>query len=572
MNTGDRWWEAAADGSARFSQAALPIGGLGALLRVRCVATGGVWGRVGRWYGGAPMDRLLRPAAALAVAATIPFAAACGGGSGGDPSADPAAIVPARAAVYIEANLKPGDDVTELAKKLSGEDDPGGAIKSAIEKEARETDKDFKYADDIEPWLGDKVGIFLPRVQVNGDSPAGLVAPTKDADKAKEFLERELRSEGEDGEKPQVVERTHRDTKYLVDTSDDEGVAIVDDYAVFGSDAAIKGALDAQDGESLAESSEYEKARDAVKDDRVGFMYVRLSQIFSSLGQQGAAARQVFSGLGETIAVGLDGDPSSIRVESAALGTEGGGGATSPGKVLADLPASAWLAAGVSDVGGRIDKAIEQFSQLGALGGQNPEQLLDQLEARLGIDPRRDLAAWLGDVGIFAFGDSPAEIGGGLVATTKDAGATRRSIPRIARFLEQAADVRSRPLSRGGIDTGVTLQSPGLPLPVHMALTDDERFIVVVTDAALAQTLQKTDALGDSKPFQDASGKLGEGLEPSLFVNFGPLAALVEASGAGGGGESADRAKKALERLTTLVAGAKQEGDTTRGRVVVGVK
>src|SRR5687767_10120402 len=135
--------------------------------------------------------RLLRPAAALAAAATLPLAA-CGGGSGGDPNADPAAVVPAGAAVYFEANLKPGDDITELAKKLSGEEDPGGALKSAIEKEARETDKDFSFSDDVDPWLGDRIGVFVPRVAATGDTPAALIAPTEDADKAKEFLEEEL--------------------------------------------------------------------------------------------------------------------------------------------------------------------------------------------------------------------------------------------------------------------------------------------------------------------------------------------------------------------------------------------
>ena len=514
--------------------------------------------------------RLLRPAAAaLAAAATVSVLAACGGGSGGDPAADPAAVVPAGAAVYFETNLKPGEDVEELAKKLSGEDDPGGAIKRAIEKEARETDKDFKFSEDVDPWLGERLGVFVPRVQA-GDSPAAIIAPTEDADKAKEFLEAELRSPGEDGEKPQVVERTHRDTKYLVDTTDDEGVAIVDDYAVFGSDAAIKGALDASEGESLAESSEYEKARDAVESDQVGFVYLRLSQIFSSLGPQGAAARQVFKGFGDTIAVGLNGDPSTITVESAALGVSEGGGPAGPGEVLPQLPANAWVAAGVADVGARITQAIEQFSQLGALGGQDPEQLLDQLEAQLGIDPRRDLAAWMGDVGFFAFGDTPAEIGGGMVATVKDAGAARKALPRITRFLRQVADVRTQPLSQGGVDSGVTLSSPQLPLPVHLALTDDDRFVVAVTDAALEEALDASEPLGESAAFKEAAGKL-EGLEPSLFLDFAPLVELLDATGQGSDPTVA-RLRKGLERLTTLIAGAKLEGDASRGRVIVGVK
>jgi uncharacterized protein DUF3352 len=528
------------------------------------------WGIVGRWYGLAPMPRILRSAAALAVAATIPALAACGGGgSSGDASADPAAIVPARAAVYVEANLKPGDDITELAKKLSGEEDPGGALKRALEKSARDTNPDFKYSEDVEPWLGDRIGFFVPRVQT-GDSPVGLVAPTKDPDKAKEALENELRKPGKGEPKPQIVERSHGGTKYIVDTAKDDGVAIVDDYAVFGGDEAIKGVIDARKGESLAETAEYDKARKAVEEDGAGFAYLRLSQLFSGLGSQGAAASQALSGLGDTIAVGLDGDANSLRLASAALGAKGGGAAAGPGKVFGELPADSWFAAGASDVGGRIKQVIQQFTQLGALGGQDPEQLLDQLERRLGIDPRRDLANWLGDIGVFAGGETLTEVGGGLIASTKNAAAARRAIPRLARFVAKVGNVRATPERRGGIDVGFKLRAPGLPLPIHMALTDDERFILAVTDAAFARALHKTDPLGESKPYTEAAANL-EGFEPAVFMNFPSLAKLLDATGQGSDPNVA-KVRKALDQLTTLIAGSKREGDTTRGKLVVGVK
>lgn len=512
-------------------------------------------------------SRLTAPLVATSVLAL----AACGG-SGGDPSADPAALVPAGSAVYVEATLKPDDDAKELAKKISGEEDPGAAFKRWFEKEVADENPGFKFSEDIDPWLGERVGIFVPRVSPGADTAAGAIFATEDADQAEEKLEEILR-QGDGGQKPRVETRTHRDTEYFVDASDQDAAGIVDDYAVVGNDAAVKAVIDqaAGDSDSLADTSEYEKAREAVESDGLGFVYVRLSQVFSSLGPQGAAARQVLGGLGETIAIGLDGDESKIEVESAALGVDGEAAATGAGEIMGELPASAWLAAGAADVGARIEQAIEQFSQLGALGGQDPQQLLDQIEAQLGIDPRRDLAAWMGDVGFFAFGDTLGEAGAGLIAASKDPAATRRAIPRLARFVSAAAGMRARPLERGGIDTGVTLTSPELPVPVHMALTDDERFIAAVTDPALAQALQKTDPLGETQPFKDASSSLGDDIEPQLFVNFAPLAGFAE--GVGAGGEPAGRQLvEALKKLTTLAAGSKREGDVSRGRLVVGVK
>jgi hypothetical protein len=513
------------------------------------------------------------PLVVALLALLVAFAAGCGDESSGDPGADPAAVVPARAPVYAEANLKPDDDIIELAKKLSGKDDPGAELKRLFEESTRENDPDFKFSEDVEPWLGERIGVFISDLRgADGDPPVAVVVPTKDSEKAKATLEAELREQDKGEAKPQVVERTHRDRKYLVDTAEDQAVVIIDDYAITGNDAAVKAAIDAREGEALAESGEYEQARDAVEEDGVGFAYVRLSQIFSGLGPQGAVLSQALQGVGDTIGIGVDGDESSIAVEAASLGAEDSGGPSGPGEVLATLPGDSWAAIGFADVGGRIDKAIEQLSQLGALGGQDPEQVLEQLERELGIDVRRDLASWLGDAGLFVMGDSPASVGGGLVAASKDAAATRRSIPKLARFLAATAQVRVAPLRRDGVDTGVTLRSAEVPLPIHMVLTDDERFVVAVTDRALDAVLAGGESLGDSATFKDAADSLDDGLEPAVFANFDPIVSLIQASGVAGSNPNADQVIKALERLTTLVAGSSRDGDTLRGRVVIGVK
>ena len=572
MNAGVSRWEAVSDGTGRYAGRALQVVPLGGLLRLRCVWRTSRWGVVERWYVPPPMPLSARALAAPLFVVLALVLSACGG-SGGDPSADPAAVVPPGTAVYIEARFKLDDDQKELAKKLSGEEDPGAAFKRWFEKEAAEENPGFKFSEDVDPWLGERGAIFVPKVAVGGDSTVGAIMSTKDADEAEKALERTLREGDAGGEKPRVTTRKHRDVEYFVDTSDDDAAGVIEDYAVVGNDAALKAVIDqaAGDADPLADTSEYKKARDSVGGDGAAFVYVRLSQLFSALGPQGAAARQAFGGLGETFAVGLDGDESKIELDSAALGAEGAAAGAGPGEVLPTLPSSAWLAAGVADLGERLQETIDQFTQLGALGGQDPEKLLDQIEAQLGIDPRRDVAAWMGDVGLFVFGDKPQEAGGGLVAQAKDADAARRALPRLARFAATFAGARVRELSRGGVDTGVTLTSPQLPIPIHMALTDDDRFILAVTDGALAQTLRETDPLGESQPFKDAGASLGEGFQQQMFMNFAPIAELLEASGSASDPEAA-KLQEALAKLSTAAAGAKREGDVARGRLVVGVK
>src|SRR5688572_15375985 len=100
------------------------------------------------------MNRLLITTS-LAVAA---IAAGCGG-SGGDPDADPASIVPARAPVYLEATIDPegetADEIKALSQKLAGTDKPGAELIRLFEREVNEDGGSFKWSEDIEPWIGD---------------------------------------------------------------------------------------------------------------------------------------------------------------------------------------------------------------------------------------------------------------------------------------------------------------------------------------------------------------------------------------------------------------------------------
>jgi Protein of unknown function (DUF3352) len=505
--------------------------------------------------------------------AVLALAAGCGG-SGGDPDADPASIVPARAPVYLEATLDPDDDVRAVARKLAGTDDPGGELQKLFERAVNEGGGDFSWKDDVEPWIGDRVGIFVTSVTASASSPdaeAALVAPTDDPDKAQEFLEREL-AERESGEPaPKVADRKHRDVEYKVDTAGDNAVAIVEDFAVTGTERAVRGAIDAAEGDALSDADAYKQARDQVSDEGVAFGYVRLSALVGALGPQGAALRPLLGQAGETIGIALDASDDALRVETASLGVRGGGGAAAgPGEVLAGLPGDAWLAAGVSDIGGQIDRALRQFGQLGAFGGIDLEQILGQIKQQTGIDVREDLISWMGDGGLFVRGGSLSEIGGALVVKSSDPARTERVIPRLGRFLEQVAEARVSPLRRSGVDAGVTLRFEQVPLPIHLAAAGDQ-FVVAVTDGALDAALDPGRPLSESPAFKQAGEQLGDGIAPAFFLDVAPVRALLDETGALEGAD-AKRAREVLDRLTGIAAGGKREDDVQRGRLVVGVK
>lgn len=513
------------------------------------------------------MKRRHLPVPLLAAAAV---AVGCGGESG-SPDADPAAIAPASSAVYVEIPLNLDDErsaeVKALSQKLLGIADPFAEIQKQLDDDGPTGGKSWE---DVEKIVGDRVGIFFTTLGDRGQEPQGaIVAPTDDPDKAWEELKKPS-----DGEK--LVDRKHKDVEYKVEEggSDPTAYALVSDYAVIGSESGVKATIDASEGEGLDGVDAFEKARDQVEDEALGFGYLRFEQLLTAAGPEAAALKPLLGQLGEATAFSVDAEDSTIEVEAAQIGVKGAAaGAGDPGSVLPTLPGDAWMAAGVADVGGQIDQMLQQIGQLGAFGGFDLDQVLQQVQQAFGIDVRKDLAAWMGDAGIFVRGTSMNDIGGGLVVQSKDPAATKAVVPKLQKFIRAAAsgDARVSALRESGVDAGFTVRAKDLPLPIHVAAAGD-KFIVAVTDAALKAALSPSGTFGDSPAYKDAAAKLGDDIKPSLVLDPAPVASLLDGLGLKQQGPEAAKVLEVLGKLSTIAAGGKREGDTTTAELVVGVK
>jgi hypothetical protein len=516
----------------------------------------------------------------LATAGAAALAVGCGGSSSGAADADPAAVVPANAPLYVEAALKPdgetSDEIKALGKKLAGIDDPGAELIRQFEREVNEDGgPKFSWKEDVEPWVGDRVGFFLSSFDAqDGEGEGALVAATSDADKAKKTLEKALAEKEEGDPAPKVEERKQGDVTYKVDTVGDNAVAIVDDYAVVGTEGGVKAAIDAAAGEGLEEADAFAKARDQVEDEAVGFAFIRFEQLLAAAGPQGAALKPFLGQFGESMVVALDTEDDAIQVETAQLGVKGNGaaGAGDPGAVLPTLPGDAWAAIGVKDVGAQFEQGLQQVGQLGAFGGFDLDEVLGQIEQAFGLDVRRDLISWMGDAGVFAQGTDLSNIGGALVVQSKDPAKTKAVIPKLEKFVRSATtgQARVRALDAPGVDAGFTVRADEVPLPIHVAAAGD-KFVVALTDNALQAALKPSGTLADSPAYKDAASKLDDGIKPAAFVNVAPVASLIEGVGAGSDPDVA-KVLDVLKKLSTIAAGSQKEGDIVRGRAVVGVK
>lgn len=512
--------------------------------------------------------KILRRALLPAVAVLAAAVSGCGGSSSGSAGdLDPASRVPASSPFYAEVVVRPDDkqrgDVAAVARKVLGTDDPGGEIVKLIDRSAKDGNEDVTYARDIEPWLGDRVGIAVTALR--GDkADAVVVVASKDDEKASAAL---AKAKGD------FVDREYKGIKYRFDREDDSAQAVVDHAVLAGTEAGLKAAIDAGEGDALSEADKLKTARDKLDDERLGLVYADveglLRAVSSSTGadpQTAALLQAVRGSLPRTLAAGLDVNADTISVDAVSIGTPKSASTGASGaKALAALPASAWFGAGVGDIGASLNSSLDQLANGGGLSGVGVEALLGQVQQATGLDLRRDVLGWMGDAGVFVAGASVADLHGGLIVQSKDAAATRRTLDKLGPLLTASgADVR--PLTAGSVDAGYTIRDPGAP-PIYLALAG-ERFVIAVGPKALREATASGGAtLGSSAEFSAAAPKLGGGVQPSFFLSIQQITQLL-ASEAGSQPEF-QQAKRYLDAFGAVVAGAKDEGGgVTRARIV----
>jgi hypothetical protein len=508
-----------------------------------------------------------RAGAALAACAALAVGVSACGESSGNAGADPAALIPGGTSLYLEATVKPDGDqkaqVEAFLKKVMRTNDPGAQIKKLIDEGLK--DDNATYDEDIKPWLGDKAGLFV--ASYKGEGQFAFVAASSDPDKGGDALKK-----GEKG----VKERTYRDVKYSV-TSDNDAFAAIDDYVVAGSESAVKQVIDTSkdDGKSLASNDKFSKTFEPL-DDGIGRVYLDLGTLFNQLAADGeipqgqvAAVRQVFAGIGSsTVGATANVASDAFTLDFASPGAKARTG--DPGDAagaLASAPGDAWFALGLGNIRGTLENALKQFSQLGGLVGTDVDQLLAQLKEQSGLDVREDLINWMGDGVLFVRGTSLGDLGGALVVNSTDPEATQRGVARVAKLLRRQG-LPVEPLSAPGVDNGIKITQQGIDIFIASA---GDKFLIGAGQGALEAALKPSSTLGDSAGYKTATEKLGDGIKPSVYFDLQPVLQLAEGLGAT---DDPDYQKAApyLKAFTTLVAGGKREGDTARGKLVIGVR
>lgn len=535
--------------------------------------------------------RARRLGALAACGVVVLVLAGCGGGDGEEEVAvGPAAVVPTNAPLYFDVLVRPEggarDGAEAAAGKILGSDDPGATLISLVEDAAAEDDPDFDWDEDVAPWLGEKVGFFPTALA--GESEVALIAETTDADKALEFARADENLSG--------PEREYNGTSYQIDSEDGDAVGIVEDFLVSATPKGFKRVVDAAQEDSLGDSDQFKDSIGDLSDERLATLYAVPREFLEAIPEEelDPEGRNIFlKAIGESADAPVLGElTASAENLELELSAAGGTVDTEQSNLLAQLPAEAWLAVGLGDIGNAVQNGLDSVESA-EVKGLSGEQLRSQLDEATGLDLEQ-VAQALGGGAIFVQGTSTLDLRGALIVQSNDEAVSAELLDSLESLITAqagATDVRVTSLSSGvsssggtssetttdtsteeTVQTGFQVELRDLPQPIQV-VQQDNRIVAGYGGGIVGEIINssgKTSGLTGTPGFTAAEGAVGS-LGLDAYLSFQPVIELAENLGAEDD-PAFQSAKQYLNSLDFLAIGSGNEGDRALLRLVVGLK
>jgi Protein of unknown function (DUF3352) len=519
--------------------------------------------------------RLVLPV--LAAAAAIALLAGCGDGDSSS-STDPASVAPADAPVFIEAKIQPTGELKtnleDLASNLAGVEDLGGTIVSYLEQSASDSDEPIDFEKDIQPWLGESAGIFLTEFDGDDFEGTGFAVAVTDTGEAQDFLDKQVESEDSESE-----DASYEGVDYKLDTEDEEAVGIVGGFIVFGDDeASFKAAVDASDGDSLAEADAYTSITPSSPQSSLADIYVNIGGLIEAAKSEvDPSALKFFEAAGVQVEkssalVSLVPGSNNIEIDVASKLTdevESAVPSTDAAQILGSMPANSIAALSAGDLGASIGELVDTIDEEG-IPGEVPAGKFKSTLKEAGIDLEK-ITDGLGDAAVFAQGRSLLTLSGALVIEAKDPTEAQNTVSNIGTLLRANGTPGVTAVS--GKASGFSVRSEDLGRQPLIVAAKGERIAI---GYGLRSTLAGLDSesgatLSETKAYNEALNALGS-TPITGFAAGAPALRLVE------GLLTDPEDKEELEELTPylskvpfLAIGSETKEDVARARLILGV-
>ncbi|HVT00236.1 MAG TPA: DUF3352 domain-containing protein [Solirubrobacterales bacterium] len=509
-------------------------------------------------------------AAVLAAAIVV---AGCGGSSGG--GGEPASLAPAKAPVYLEVDLSPegktSEEFNELAQNVLGIENVGEFVAEQLEQQALGEGQKFDFEEEVEPWLGEKAGMYL--IGYDGDEfdGYGVAIETTDTGEAEEFIEKRVEAGDEEAE-----ESEFEGHKYYVEPEDESVVGLIGDYLAFGETKANFEEMVkiSEAGEGLDGSSKFKTAMEGLESGGIGSVYVDIGGMIEEAKGLIPAETEAFFDLLQiepkqaTAAAAVIPHAEQIELNlSTTLGetTVPSGDAT---PLLESLPATAVAAFASPDVGKSFGEGIDELDEEGIPGQIGPGELKPALET-VGIN-LDSIAESIGDVGGFVEGASMGSLGGAVVIDTSNAAEAKSTVGNIGLLLRATGTKGVTAI--GGKVSGFSIHSAELGRKPVIVGASDDKIVISYGPRAAAQALRSNaKTLGSTADFEAAKGSLGS-TPMTSFVDGRPALRLVDALLSPAEEAKLADARPYLRKISYVGIGSEAKGEATTAKVIVGLR
>jgi uncharacterized protein DUF3352 len=511
--------------------------------------------------------------AALAVLALVALPVGCGGGgSSGSQVAD---LAPPGAPVFVEGTLRPSGELkasTEaIAQQVGGIGNLGDYVVEKLESSAEEDGEPFDFAKEVEPWLGERAGVFFEKLEGNDFSGVGVIVESTDAGATQEFVDTQVKAS-----RDPYRAGSYEGTDFELGGSEGNAIGVVGDFLVVAEgEKVFKEVVDASQGEALSGEDSFAKAIAAASDGSLAEVFVDVGKLIDqSGGQIDPTARQFLQNAGidpseATAVAGVVPGSEQIAIElsSDLAGQEAPTGDAS--SLLGALPGNAFAGFAVSGFGKQLKEAIDSLDEGGIPGTIPPGRLKTGLK-ELGID-LEGLADSIQDAGIFAIGETRSSLGGALVLSTKGSQGVE-TVSSIVTLL-RGAHVKGVSILAGKY-AGFSVHSAELGEKPLVVAAKDGRIVIgyglPATLDGLNSEAGKGKTLSEDPAYSDAVASLGD--TPISGFADGPAAlsladALVPSSETG-----FEEAKKYLKSIRFLALGSARQEDLATAKLVIGLK
>lgn len=516
--------------------------------------------------------RLVLPALLAALAALL--VVGCGGGdNGGSGGTDPAGVAPAQVPVFIDFTLRPeGETKTNLdalAKEIAGVANLGELIVEELESSASEDGEEFDFEKEVEPWLGDRGGLFLQEYEDEDFEGYGAAIQVSDEGAARDFVNKQVEAGDEDFE-----DGSYEGVDFKVQ-EDETTIGVFDSLLVFAEDEAIfKSTVDASKGESLGSEEAYTSTTSDLPGDSAADVYVDIGALIEEAGNEIDSDTQLFLDTvgiepkeATAVASLIPGSEQQIEIDFSTNVSGENPPSGDASELLGTLPGTSVGALASAEFGDRFNESIDQIDKEGIPGEVPPNKLKKTLKDA-GIDLEA-IAGSIGNVGVYVTGNSERTLAGAMVMEAESATQAKNTVSNVGLFLRKA-DVSGVTALNSKV-SGFSVRSPDLGRqPLVVAAKGDRIAIGYGLASALSAFEESSKTLSDLPEYKEAVSALGD-TPISIFVN-GPSGLKLADALVPSDDEDFEEAKPYLQKIDYLALGSEASGDLSTARLIVGIK